>query len=61
MYSGSHPSLPFKNCFINHHLSFLHYQSFSFLDHFNQHTHVHWYLLSKKKKNPSLNLHLNVN
>lgn len=54
MYSGSQLSLPFKNCFINHHLSFLHYQPFSFLDHFNQHTHVHLYLLSKKKI-----LHLN--
>lgn len=55
MCSGSYPFLPFKNFVINHHLFFLHYQSFSLSESFPS-IFIHVLVSSIKKNKPSLNL-----
>lgn len=51
-----YPFLPFKNCIINHHLFFLHYQSFPLSESFpSAFTRV--LVSSIKKKNPHLTSH----
>lgn len=58
MCSGSHPFLLFKNCFINHHLSFLRHQSFYSSGSFSS-AYTYVPVASKKKKKiPHLIPHL---